>query len=149
IQDSIYTLALRRRGVRMIGAGDTTLLHRLTVEQVDLEPAVLLNLTDPFQKVLDLVSSGGGDDFSGVNEKGLYCGMVVDEDIRTALLEREAIPLLLVKEILRTDLSMVSTSDDLATTLDAFARYDVSRLPVVLPGAPGRVIGMISRSGLM
>ena len=152
LPDSIYTLALRRRGVQVLGAGDTSLLHRLSVEQVDLDPATVLRLDDPFQRILDLMTSGnssGGHDFAVADARGAYCGMVVEEDIRTALLAREAIPLLLVKEIVRRDLPMVSTSDDLARTMDAFSRHDVGHLAVGLPGTPGRVIGLISRSALM
>jgi CIC family chloride channel protein len=121
----------------------------MSVEQVDLEPATLLQLDDPFDRVLELMSGGTEHDFPVVDDNGVYAGMVVDEDVRTALLAREAIPLLLVKEITRPHLPIVRTSDDLATTMDAFTKHDVSRLAVCLPGTPGRVIGMISRSALM
>lgn len=149
LSDSIYTLSLRNRGLNVAGGSEGSLLHRLTVEQVDLEPATVLKLDDPFQRILELVSSTNASDFPVADDAGNYVGMVVSDDVRTAMLEREAIPLLLVEEMLRRDVPVVKTTDDLAMTMDQFGRIDISRLPVCFPGAPGRVIGMISRSRLM
>jgi CBS domain-containing protein len=75
--------------------------------------------------------------------------MLLMDDVRPALLEREAIPLLLVHELMRTDLPMMRHSDDLATVFEMFARHDVSHLPVGVATSPGRVIGLISRAALM
>jgi predicted transcriptional regulator len=75
--------------------------------------------------------------------------MVADEDIKMALLERDAIPLLVVDEIAHMDLEPVRSSDDLGAVLDAFARHDVSHLPVTMKTRPKHVIGLISRAGLM
>lgn len=148
LPESIYTLSLRRRGLNVSGA-ESSLLHRLTVEQVDLEPATIVKLDDPFQHVLELMSSTNTSDFPVADKSGNYVGMVVADDVRTAMIEREAIPLLLVEELLRRDVPAVKTSDDLASAMDQFGRTDVARLPVAFPAAPGRIIGMVSRAALM
>ncbi len=119
--DSIYTLTLRRRGIQIGNTADTTLLHRLVVEQVDLEPAVLIHPNDPFQRILDLMSRVNTADFVVVNDRGAYLGMVVAEDIKTALMEREAMPLLVVEELLRAQIPVIRNSDDLSSTMDCFA----------------------------
>jgi CBS domain-containing protein len=75
--------------------------------------------------------------------------MVLGDDIKRALLEREAVPLLLVAELMRNDLPVIRNNDDLATVINQFSAHDVSRLPVGLPGNTSRVIGLISRSALM
>jgi CIC family chloride channel protein len=149
LRDSIYTLALRRRGLRIGGATESSLLHRLTVEQVELQPTTPLKLDEPFQRILELMRASGATDFAVLDKKGLYCGMVLIEDIREALVEREAIPLLTVEELVRSDIPMVTTADDLSKTMEVFAAHEVGHLPVCFPGTPGRVIGLISRSGLM
>jgi CIC family chloride channel protein len=147
-RDSIYTLPLRQRGIGVGGSGDLTMLRRLSVEQVELEPATTVNATDPFQRVLDLTSTGVST-FVVIDRHGAYKGMVLMDDVRTVLLEREAVPLLLVHELMRTDLPLVRHSDDLASVFELFARYDVSHLPVGVAKAPDRVIGLISRAALM
>ena len=147
--DSVYTLGLRQRGVKLGATGDMMVLRRTTVEQVSLEPAAILQEIDPFQRVLDLTASLGAQNFVVIDSKGAYIGMVVSNDINMALLDRDAVPLLLVAELMRREIPFVRTSDDLATVLDVFSRFDVSHLPVCLPNAPGKIIGLISRAGLM
>jgi chloride channel protein, CIC family len=146
--DSIYTLGLRMRGVRM-GGSDGAVLRRLSVEQVTLEPATVVHRNDPFQKILDLTSATGAANFVVVEADGSYRGMVVSDDVQMALLDREAIPLLVVDEMIRNDLPVVKHTDDLGTVLEAFSRYEVSHLPVTMNSRPNHVIGLISRAGLM
>jgi CIC family chloride channel protein len=105
--------------------------------------------SDPFQKIVDLTNETGTANFVVIDEKGLYKGMVVSDDIQTALLQREAVPLLLVDEVMRSNVPTVRSSDDLSAVLDTFSLHDVSHLPVCIADSPGRIIGLISRSALM
>lgn len=147
-RDSIYTLGLRRRGV-VVGSGtDVTLLRRLTVEQVALEPARTIGTGAPLEQLFAVVADHE-EDFVVVGDDGRYAGLVLAEDIRTAMLQREAAPYLLIEDLARADLPTVRTSDDLAAVFDAFGRHDVARLAVCLPNGTGRVVGCISRKELM
>jgi CIC family chloride channel protein len=147
--DSVYTLGLRQRGVRLGATGDMMVLRRITVEQVGLDPAAVIQENDPFQRVLDLTATLGSQNFVVIDGKGLYLGMVVADDINLALIDRDAVPLLLVAELMRREIPFVRTSDDLATVSDVFSRHAVSHLPVCLPNSPGKIIGLISQAGLM
>jgi CIC family chloride channel protein len=148
-QDSIYTLGLRLRGIRTGTAGDRAVLRQLTVEDVTLEPASVVHAADPFQKILNLTAAGGAANFVVVDEHGAYAAMVVAADIQMALLDRDAVPLLVVAELMRTDVPLVKHTDDLGSVLEAFSRHDVSHLPVTMNSRPNHVIGLISRAGLM
>ena len=88
-------------------------------------------------------------DFVAVDGAGLYAGMALAEDVRTALLQGDATGHLLVEDLVRTDIPAVRTTDDLAVAFDAFSRHDVARLPVCLPSNTGRIIGLVSRRELM
>lgn len=147
--DSIYTAALRRRGLRVGVGSDLRMLRQITVEQIDLEPAMVLQPADPMQRVLDLMTQTGTSNFAVIDKQCRYVGMVVSQDVNAALLQRDAVPLMIVSELVRADLPVIRSSDDLATVLDHFSRHDVSHFPVVLPDAPDKVIGLISRAGLM
>lgn len=147
--DSIYTLGLRRRGV-VVGSGtDVTLLRRLTVDQVSLDPVRTVPMTAPLQQLLDTVADSERTDFVAVDADGLYAGMAVAEDVRTALLQSDANAHLLVEDVARNDVPVVLTTDDLAAVFDAFGHHDVDRLPVCLAARPRRVVGLISRKELM
>jgi CIC family chloride channel protein len=146
-RDSVYTLTLRSRGLHVTSSA--ALLHRLTVEQVFLEPATILQPEQPLQRILELMSQSGDDEFVVADAQGDYLGLIVREDIKTVLMEREAIPLLLADELMRTDIQPVQTTDDLAAAMDAFNRDDVASLPVSTPAMPNKIIGLLSRTALM
>lgn len=147
--DSIYSLSLRRRGVRVGTGSDLALLRRLTVEQVTLEPVVSIATASTLERLLELTAQTGASDVVALNPDGTYAGMVSSDDMRTALWQREAIPLLTVGELARPEVPVVRSSDDLATVLTTFAGYDTNRLPVCVAARPDRVIGLVSRSSLM
>jgi signal-transduction protein with cAMP-binding, CBS, and nucleotidyltransferase domain len=95
------------------------------------------------------MSQSGDDEFVVADAQGDYLGLIVREDIKTVLMEREAIPLLLADELMRTDIQPVQTTDDLAAAMDAFNRDDVASLPVSTPAMPNKIIGLLSRTALM
>lgn len=147
--DSVYTLTLRRRGVRVGTGVDMTVLRRIMVEQITMEPVTTLPATTPFERLLQISAGTATTDFVIVDEQGNYQGMVTSDDVKTALLAREAIPLLLAGDIAREDLPRVKSTDDLASVLETFSRYEVARLPVCLATNIDRVVGLISRRELM
>jgi CIC family chloride channel protein len=147
-RDSIYSLVLRRRGV-VVGTGaDSALLRRLSVDQVAMDPVRTVPTGTPLEALLDSVADAESD-MVATDKEGLYAGLVLAEDVRTALLQREAAPYLTVEDLVRTDVPTVKTTDDLGAVFEAFGRHDVPRLAVCLPASPGRVIGLITRKELM
>jgi CIC family chloride channel protein len=148
-RDSIYSLSLRRRGIRVGTGSDLTLLRRLSVEQVDLEPVVSISVESSLERLLQVSAETGASDVVALNPDGSYAGMVSSDDMRTALWQREAIPLLTVGELVRPEVPVVHSSEDLASVLATFSSYDMNRLPVCVAARPDRVIGLVSRSSLM
>ena len=146
-RDSVYTDILRRKGIRFGQLSDLTLLRRLRVADVPETPAVLVVADDPAQVLIDLATDYAASDFVVVDDGERYVGMVVGEDLRTTLVQREAIPLMIVGELMRTNLPTVQGNETLDTALDKFAKHEVSSLPIV--GANGTIAGMITRSRLM
>jgi len=147
--DSIYTAVLRHRGIRLGTTGETNILHRLTIEQVNLDPVSAVSVDTPLDRLLDLTAQTGVTDFVVIDRSGKYAGMVVADDFRLALMEREAIPLLVAGDIARPELPAMRSTDDLAQALEAFSLNEVARLPVSLATDENRIIGLISRRALM
>ncbi len=149
MRDSIYTLKLRRRGIRIGAMSDLTVLRRLSVSDVLLADAVTVRPTDSAQKLLELSELHYARDFVVIDDRGHYVGMVTNADLQSALVYREAIPLLQVSELCRSDLPTVAPDETLDTVLDKFARHDVLSLPVLHETTDGHVKGLITRSRLM
>jgi CIC family chloride channel protein len=150
MRESIYTLKLVRRGVRVGSLADLTILKRITVEDVPLRPAPIVHVHDPLQKLLDTAAESDVANFVVVDERGEYQGLVVADDVKTAALQPEAVPLLLVEELVREGVPMVDLRDSLDTVLDKFARADVPALAVGSKGQEQHQIeGLITRQAII
>jgi len=102
---------------------------------------------DSAQQLVNLMEAEGTADFVVVDDHNKYCGMVTSEDLRAALVYREAIPLLQVSELQRSDLPTISNEETLDIVLDKFSRSDVEAL--VLLSETGEISGLVTRSQLM
>jgi len=148
-RDSIYSASLRERGVKLGTAADLSILRRLTVEAVELEPVTAVGPTDSLERILDLTNRLGVADFVVLGEGGDYLGMVISEDVKVALLQREALPLLLVRDLMRVEIAPVCTTDDLASVLGVFNQHDVDHLAVRVSKNSQKIVGMLSRAELL
>lgn len=146
-RDSIYTAWLRRRGIRVGALSDMVLLRRLEVADVPLSPAVVVYAEDPAQRLVELAEEYSASDYVVVDADQQVVGMVVGADVRTTLVQREAIPLMICGELMRTELPTVTRHETLDVVLDKFSQHDVASLAVV--DEDNRVRGVITRSRLM
>ena len=149
LQDSIYTLKLRRRGVRVGMVTDLTILRRIAVDDVERLSAQFVHPEDPLQRLIEVAGQTDAVDFVVVDEQGVYQGMVTGQDVRTALLQPEAVSLLVVGELLRSGVPTVTADETLDAVLDKFARSDVESLPVASPTDSSCVEGLITRQAVM
>ena len=149
LRDSIYTLKLRRRGVRVGTLTDLTILRRITVDDVERQKAPFVHPEDPLQKLIDLAGQTEAVDFVVIDEQGTYHGMVTGQDVRIALLQPEAVSLLVVAELVRSGVPTVGPDETLDAVLDKFARSDVESLPVTGRGDDSHVEALITRQAVM
>jgi CIC family chloride channel protein len=147
--DSIYSAKLRAAGIRFGGGGEMSALCRLTVQDLLLNEAVTIPSASPATDLVDLAESTGAADFVAVDSHGHYLGMVTSQDLKAALVFREALPLLQVSELIRSDLGIITPDDTLDTVLEKFAANDVDALPVLVDGDLGRISGLVTRRRLM
>jgi len=159
LRDSIYSLKLRRRGLTLGSAVDYSLLRKLTARDITTVPHVVVRPSEPLSKLLELRDAYRIVDFVVLDSENRYAGMVTGQDLRTALIEREAIPYLLVAELIRQDLPTIHPDETLDAVLRKFSECDVSSLALVeqpdtppaagAPNKPGKVLGLITRGRLM
>ncbi|MCW5754671.1 MAG: chloride channel protein [Phycisphaeraceae bacterium] len=152
MRDSIYTHRLRQSGVLLGWTGDLATLRKTPLarcRQSPLPPEPIYP-ADPLSKLIALHAVHDIPDFPVVDQaSGRYLGLVTGYDMRTALIDREAVPLLLVAELLHTDYPVLHLDEMLDTAMDKFARHDVASLAVVDPARPDIPIGMITRADVL
>jgi CIC family chloride channel protein len=147
MRESIYTATLREMGVRVDRLNELTLLRRIEVSAVPLGPAVIVRPHDSGQQLVEAARDSATADVIVCGEDRKYLGIVLAHDLRTALLEREAVPLVVASDLMRTDVPTVTPSETLDSVFDKFTRFDTASLAVV--GEGGRVLGVITRARLI
>lgn len=146
--DSIYTLKLRRHGVRLSNTMDQTVLSRLTASEVTPGRVPVVKPDEPFQNIVEQLEQHGPVDFVVADEGDCYLGMLTVENIQMALLEREAVPLLVVGEVMRGDIPSVTADERLDSVFDKLATHELVSLAVTDP-KDKKVTGTITRTAVM
>lgn len=147
-RDSIYGSDLSAMGIKIGTLGDLTLLRRMSVRDVPMIPPVMVREGESGQRLLELSERFSVNDFVVVNDEGQYLGLVTGNDLAQALIYREAIPLIQVGEIERSDLPTVHRDETLDQVLDKFSAHDVQSLAVINL-SNREVVGLITRTRLM
>jgi CIC family chloride channel protein len=154
MSDSIYSYKLTRRGVSFGTRADLTMLRRLTARDIQAIPHVEVRPADPVSRLFELRDIYRIVDFVVIDSDNQYVGLVTAQDLRMVLIEREAIPYLLVAELVRSDLPTIEPDEPLDSVLRKFSDTDVSSLamvgpPVGKPHGKAMVYGLITRGRLM
>ncbi|HUW81727.1 MAG TPA: chloride channel protein [Phycisphaerae bacterium] len=147
-RDSIYTLKLRRRGIRLSKGVDMSILRSMTAADLPRQKPVFVSPEQPLQDLLDIAQESDVIDFVVADEHQQYQGMVLADEVRVALLQPEAVPLLLVEELVRKEAPVIYPHETLDVVLDKFARCDADALPLAAGRVDERIVGLITRHGL-
>lgn len=147
--NSVYSLHLREMGIRQGGLADLTILRKIMIHQVPLRETPVVHPDDPVEQLVEKAKGYGEADFVVVDQNGQYLGMIIRKDFRAALLYRDAIPLLIVDELIRT-CPALSPHDTLETALNLFTQNDVDSLPVVTQtGGRVAVLGLVTHNDVI
>ena len=114
------------------------------MEFTDLQDYVIKGNATAAQEWTERALAEGVDPLIIVNQ-----GLVPGKDIRTALLQPEAVSLLLVGELLRPGVPTIAPRETLDVVLDRFAHHDVDSLPVASSDDQESVIGLLSRQAVI
>ncbi len=147
-RDSIYSAKLRAAGLHSGSMSDLTILRKMTVADLTIKKTTTISSTETAARLLELTEQSGAMDFVVTDEEGDYAGMVTAEDLKAALVYREAIPLLQVNELQRNNMPTVTPDEPLDMVLQKFSRCDSESL-AVLNENNHTILGMVTRSQLM
>jgi len=142
---SIYSLHLREMGIKVCNLSDLALLRKMTLRQAGIKLSPAVHPNDPVEQLVEKAKGYPEADFAVTDLNGQYLGMVARKDFRAALLYRDAIPLLVVEELMRSCCPL-SPDDTLETALTQFTLYDLDSLPVV---EANRVLGLVTHNEIM
>ncbi|MBL9149655.1 MAG: chloride channel protein [Phycisphaerae bacterium] len=146
-RESAYTGVLVEQGVKLGTRGDQSLLRRLTVRDVPLLPPIIVSPTETAERLLQIADRCDVGEFVVIGKDDRCVGLIGGRELRTALVNPEALQLLEVSEIMRPLAASVTLGDTLDVALDRFGTSDLSSLPVL--DAKGLCQGLLTRERLM
>ena len=147
--ESVYSVIPSRLGLKLGSMSDLTIMRRMRVDDVPLVAPVYVHPEESADRLLELSERLSVSDFVVTDARDRYLGLVTQNDLKEALVYREAIPLLQVHELMRDDLPVVHPDDTLDVAIDKFSRTESGALVVLHEPGSRSVRGLLSRSRLM
>ena len=147
--DSIYTLKLRRKGVRLHEGREQAVLGRLKVADAMTTAVVTIPETTPFRQVVRMVTGSSGHTFPVVDPAGKVTGLLDFDDVRGSLTIEEIGDLVIAKEVASTVEDHLCPDDNLERAFEVFEASGLNELPVLKSGDPTHLEGMLSRQAAM
>ena len=149
-RDSVYTLGLLRKGIRLEKRRDIDVMESVQVGDVMLCEISALPLDFPVGDLGERFLQTGRHGFAVAAEDGSLFGIVSVSDYRRALAgEFGPLENLTVKDIATRDLVTVYPDETVGVALKRMSPRDLSRLPVVARDDPLHLLGMIRRSDIV
>ncbi len=103
----------------------------------------------PFSEFKKIFSSTKQHYFPVINSKGEFSGIFSSNDIREVIFTLHIEQLVVMKDIMISELITTTVSEDLNTTLLKLTQKNIDALPVVEEGNRGRLIGLIYRRDII
>lgn len=148
-RESVYTLGLSRKGIRIERGRDVELLDSIRVSEVMQTEIETLRENDLLEaatvKLMHLRSHG----LPVVNAAGNLVGIVTIGDLERAETEDETAEERTVGEICTRELLVADPDDTIGEALRKMGVRDIGRLPVVDSKHPERLLGMLRRSDVI
>jgi len=145
--ESIYTLKLTRRGVRLRRGQDVDVLRAVQVEEVMRDSATVAPAT-PLEDLTELFLRTNQHAFPVVDEQNRLSGVVSLTDLRNAGPGQE-LGSRQVDDLMTRSLVTAYPDETLDLVLPRMGPRDLSRLPVVARDDPRRLVGVIRRNDVV
>jgi CIC family chloride channel protein len=143
--ESIYTLKLTRRGVRVRHGRDEDVLEGVRAEEAMSREVTTVTPDTPVPHVSRLFHETNRHAFPVLDHEGLLCGIVSLSDLKRAKDGSTG----RVAEVMSEKLVTIHPDETLDAVLRKMGPRDLSRLPVVARNDPRRLLGVIRRNDLV
>jgi CIC family chloride channel protein len=149
-RESIYTLKLVRRGIRLHSGRDVDVMESVRVDEVMVREPMTVPTNLPVSLLAGEFIRTGRHGFPVLNEDGSLYGVVSLEDYRRATAKDTAsVDRLTVRDISTLDVETVYEDETVGTAMRRMAPRDISRLPVVARDDPRHLLGVVRRNDIV
>ena len=148
-QDSVYTLSLRRAGIRLRKGRDVDVLETILVQDVMTEPPDPIRSETPLRVAAALLGRSHTNGVPVVDDNGRLLGVISLQDVERALNESPDNLHQPVRGFCSRRLLVAYPDETVHDALERMAMHDIGRLPVVSRGDARRLVGWLSRRAVI
>ncbi|KXH69918.1 MAG: hypothetical protein AM326_04810 [Candidatus Thorarchaeota archaeon SMTZ-45] len=145
-EESIYTLKLSRRGVKIRRGFYIGALKEAKAAHVMTENPTVLNPEMSRSEVLRIVDETQHTKFPVVSDDGVVVGTLITEDL---FCEQDDECELRVKDVMRTDFLHISPESSMDSVLHTMLERDEGHAVVVDPRIPNMMLGFITKADVL
>jgi len=149
--DSVYTLALARKGIRLERGRDVDVLETITAGEVMQPPPHAFSEHDSLEHAAELLAAGRHHGLPVLDERGALAGVLTLQDLTKAQGEHadEQPGAMRVGDVCSRRLITVFPDESMGVALRRMGAQDIGRLPVVSRADPAHMLGWLRRSDLL
>jgi CIC family chloride channel protein len=147
--ESIYTLKLSRRGVRIKRGRDIDLMESVLVRDVMQTKHSTINYRVPVSNLATLFFQTNQHAFAVLDDEGKLYGIVSLNDYRRVSQSTPSLENLTIKDITTRSLVTAFPDETLQVVLQRMAPRDLSRIPVVSREDQKQLLGVIRRNDII
>lgn len=144
-QHSLYNMLLAKRGELITHDKDKAVLTLMKLQTEVERDFSQVNPDDTLRELVDTVSKSKRNIFPVVDEAGGLAGVVLLDDIRQIMFDPKQYDVVLVKELMSSYPTQVSSSDSMDLVMRKFNESGAWNLPVI---DNGKYVGFVSKSKL-
>ena len=142
-KDSIDTADLARQGIHLHEGKEITILNSIKVSEVMDPNTDVLDENMTFSTLLKKIQYGRQQYYPVLDVDRCIRGIVSFQDVKEFMMEQGLEDLVLVSEIMVTDIITVKESDNISQAMEKFSYKDIDVLPVVDDVNPDKFLGML------
>ncbi len=147
--ESIDTVELTKRGIRIHGGREVAVMSRIKVGDVMDPDFVTVSKDTLLKDLIDMMIRRDRFYIPVTDDTGNMVGIVSGQDVRPALFEEKVKLVVRAGEIATEKVIVLEAGDDLNTAINAFSRKDIEEIPIVAESNPRKVVAMIKRKDVI
>jgi CIC family chloride channel protein len=149
LNESIYTLKLARRGVKLKQGRDANLLKREKVGSVMRREFVSISPNTPLARIMQLMEETNQSDFPIVDHERRYLGMVTFNDLKLTLSRDYLTTLVVAQDLAHTEHPHLHEDASIEEAFQKLGVRDLGSLAVLGPTGSDRVTGILLKTDLV
>jgi len=149
MRDSIYTMKLSRRGLRLRHGKEEQILESLQVKDVMRIDYDTINEKTHLQELINIMMAKRATHFPIVDNSKKLKGMLSIHDLKEVLQEERLSDILVAADIVNPQIDFITPDENLVEVMKRFGLHDIEQIPVVNNSRDLKLIGLLTKRDLL